>query len=136
MTEKKQQLIKTRKESKQLYTEEQLEKAMEHVAMLMTVGIKVSPFSFLEVQKVLEHRGLSGVPFIDTKTFKGWQAVGRKVKKGEKAIYQSISWNRIENIKEHADGSIETTDEFSGGKVYSVFHVSQTEEVKQKKETN
>jgi hypothetical protein len=132
---KKQLLVKQRKESKVLYTPEQLEKAIEHVAMLMTVGIKVSPFSFLDVQRVLADKGLPGVPFIDTKTFAGWQAVGRRVRKGEKAIYQSVSWNKIENIKEHADGSIETSDEFVGGKVYSVFHISQTDEIK-KKETN
>lgn len=130
---KKQTLVKQRQENKVLYTQEQLDEAYKYMKTLALVGIYTSPQSFLEVKSVLEAKNLEGVPFIDTKTFAGWQAVGRRVKKGEKAIYQSVTWNKIENIKEHADGSLEITDEFRGGKVYSIFHISQTEEVKSKK---
>lgn len=134
MSEKKQLLIEAKKKAKELYTPEQLDEALKHIQTLALVGIRVSTYSFCEVQEVMKKRNLAGVPFLDTKTFNGWRAVGRRVKRGEKAIYQSVSWNKIENIKEHADGTIEVKDEFSGGKVYSIFHISQTEEIKSRED--
>jgi antirestriction protein ArdC len=129
---KKQQLLTEKKQRKELYTQDELDAVTTQIAWLRTMGYTVSPFSFLDVLKVMEAKGLEGVPFADTKTFHGWREQGRKVKKGEKAIYQSVSWNKIENIKEHKDGTIEVTDEFKRGKVYSLFHRSQTEEIKSK----
>jgi hypothetical protein len=129
---KKQQLLTAKKERTAKYTQEEFDRAVKHMQVLALAGIVCSPASFIDVMKVMEAKGLDGVPFMDTKTFNAWRGEGRRVKKGEKAIYQSVSWNKIENIKEHKDGSIEVTDEFRGGKIYSLFHRSQTEEIKSK----
>ena len=102
------------------------------IERLGKLGFYVSPASFLDVKDKMEHLGLEGVPFIDVKTFLGWKEEGRTVRKGEKALYQSVSFNKIENFKENSDGTYEVSETFRAGKVYSLFHRSQTDESKKK----
>ena len=59
----------------------------------------------------------TGVPFEDFRTFRGWVAVGKRVKKGEKTCYQNVSFPKMKDRK--------TGDVRSFPKTYSLFHVSQ-----------
>jgi hypothetical protein len=61
-----------------------------------------------------------GTPYIDFKTFKGWQSAGFKVKKGSKSVYSSVSFPRTKD----KDGT-----EKSFPKVYYLFHFSQVEPI-------
>ena len=59
----------------------------------------------------------SGVPYEDFRTFRGWISVGKRVKKGEKTCYQSVSFPKMKDRK--------TGDVRSYPKTYSLFHISQ-----------
>lgn len=71
-------------------------------------------------------------------TFKQWQELGGKVKKGEKSEI-IISWAKIEKeyATKNADGEIETkTEVILRPRYYNVFHISQVEGVEPLKESD
>lgn len=114
---KKVDLINNKKQIKQKYTEQELELAQELLIQNNLVGKRISPYTFFDVLKVMEHKGLSGVPLIDAKTYVAWKNDGYSVKKGEKAFYKSISY---------------VDDEIKGitfPVVYCLFHRSQVEKL-------
>lgn len=83
-------------------------------------NISVTGFAFVLQQ--MEDLGLTGLPYVDMKTYKGWKEVGHKVKKGEKSKVKGITWI---GTKKEDDG-----DSFrSYPKVYHLFHTNQTEEI-------
>ena len=59
-----------------------------------------------------------GVPHIDFLTFGKWRAIGKRVKKGEKSCYKSVSFPKSTD----KDGN-----EKSFPRVYNLFHRSQVE---------
>ena len=61
----------------------------------------------------------TGKPYVDFKTFQGWKAEGRTVKKGQKTIYQSVSFPKGTDKKSGETKSFPRT--------YSLFHYSQTQ---------
>ena len=92
-------------------------------AIIMNHGMKVSNTGFLFVKLQMEAQGLDGLPYLDTKTFKGWKENGFKVMKGQKSTLSGITWIGI--YKE--DDEIKSS--YAIPKEYHLFHKSQVEAV-------
>lgn len=117
--------------------QERLQESMAALVAQATFGRQISLRSYAFVLEQLEEQGLAGTPYIDTKTFKEWRAVGRCVNKGEKAKLFSITWiDKREGRGE--DGGAgdpgEGGEDGSGGgrlwpKITFLFHVDQTREL-------
>ena len=96
----------------------------------------VSYQSFYFVLKQMKSQKLSGLPYIDTKTFQGWLNNGYKVIKGQKSTIHGITWLKVINGKVMPKETQGEEDKgFLYPKVYHLFHKSQVEEHKEK-ETN
>lgn len=91
-------------------------------AVIEEYGLSVSVYSFAYVSLQMKRLGLSGVPYIDMKTYEGWLESGYQVRRGEKSKVSGIVWIRAEKD----DGE----KGYSFPKVYHLFHKSQVEEVK------
>ena len=107
------------KNSKELAEKDEVAKAL-----YQEVGGKVSYISFFLTLKSMQELGLKGIPYIDCKTYKGWQEAGFQVRKGETSKIEGITW--IGGEKEDDEG--EDKDIYIYPKVYSLFHRSQVEE--------
>lgn len=75
--------------------------------------------------------GLEGYPYIHARTYEGWRAAGRQVRKGEKSVLTSIAWV---GANRNQDG--EATEDRPGSrrlwpKTTNLFHVSQTDAIAQ-----
>jgi len=92
-------------------------------ALYNEVGGDVSYYSFFFVLQDLRRLGLSGTPYIDTKTFRGWQSAGFVVKKGERSNIHGITWLAPKDKDGNEDGS------FRFPKRYNLFHRSQVQEI-------
>ena len=68
--------------------------------------------------------GLTGLPYIDFKTYKGWQEAGFQVKRGEASQVMSLTW---------VGPRTEDGEPVEGAHVYpkatSLFHTSQVEPI-------
>ena len=94
----------------------------ETLALMIHHGIEnVSVTGYSYVLNQMEELGLSGTPYIDMKTYKGWKENGFQVMKGEKAKVKGITWIGAKNESE------EGTSSRCYPKVYNLFHSSQTE---------
>ena len=92
-------------------------------AIIMNHGMKISNTGFLFVKLQMEAQGLDGLPYLDTKTFKGWKENGFRVMKGQKSTLSGITWIGI--YKE--DDEIKSS--YAIPKEYHLFHKSQVEAV-------
>jgi len=86
-------------------------------------SLSVSMYSFAFTLAEMEKLKLQGLPYLDTKTFKGWIDSGFKVKKGEKSKINGITWIK----KERKDDKDKKDDSFCFPKTYKLFHRSQVE---------
>ena len=103
----------------------------EITAIMINHGLqKFSPYSFAYVQMQMNILGLEGVPYIDCKTFQGWEENGFRVKKGEKSQLGGIVW-RTANGKQASDEDVDDEKKASYvfPKAYALFHKSQVEEI-------
>lgn len=87
------------------------------------LNMKVSYYSFFFTYMQMKALGLKGIPYIDCKTFKGWQDSGFKVKKGEHSKIEGIVWLEIKDKEADEDDPVE----FLLPKIYHLFHKSQVE---------
>jgi hypothetical protein len=76
----------------------------------------------------MRHLGYDGLPYIDCKTFGGWQASGFKVKKGEHSRLSGITWMKTAGGKRLEDDDDDYT--YMYPKTYHLFHKSQVEPIK------
>jgi len=98
-------------------------------ALYRESGVKgVSYLGFYIVLKAMQHLNLDGLPYIDCKTFKGWQEAGFIVKKGEKSKIKGITWINPNARKEEGHGAIELNP-ILYPKLYHLFHKSQVEPI-------
>jgi hypothetical protein len=130
------------KEEKQIYFEKLrdewkkskllAENDMQAEAVFREAGLKgVSYFSFYFVLKQMRALKLTGVPYVDTKTFQGWLDNGYKVKKGEKSLIHGITWLKVIKGKVvNRNQEDEEEKAFLYPKIYHLFHKSQVEELK------
>lgn len=84
---------------------------------------KVSYFSFYFTLLSMKNQGLSGLPYVDCKTFAGWKDSGFKVKKGEKSKINGITWIHPKSTNDA--GEIEENEDFAYPKLYHLFHKTQ-----------
>ena len=56
------------------------------------LGTEVSSRNIKLVAMQLAQLGWKGLPYVHTRTFEGWRAAGRQVRKGEKSKILSITW--------------------------------------------
>jgi len=92
-------------------------------ALYNEVGGDFSYYSFYWTLMDMKSLELEGIPYVDTKTFKGWKDAGFMVKKGEKSKLSGITWLPVK------DKEGEET-EYLIPKEYKLFHTSQVEELK------
>lgn len=83
---------------------------------------RISYYGFYFTYIDMQAQGLDGLPYVDAKTFQGWQTAGFTVKKGEKSKISGITWIQCANKKEGSEDA-------DGGalypKLYNLFHRSQ-----------
>ena len=84
-------------------------------------GVSYHAFYFTLVQ--MQAQGLTGLPYIDCKTFKGWKEAGFKVEKGQHSTISGLVWLNCESK------TGEEKDDFVIPKMYHLFHKSQVAEV-------
>jgi hypothetical protein len=103
-------------------------------ALFREAGLKgVSYFSFYYVLRQIKALKLTGIPYVDTKTFQGWLENGYKVKKGEKSKISGVTWLKVVNGKVLNKGEKEEDGKsFLFPKVYHLFHKTQVEEIEAK----
>ena len=82
----------------------------------------ISYFGFFFALQAMKSAGLDGTPYIDAKTFKGWQAAGYKVNKGEKSLCKGLTWISTKKNDDDDDGMVYP-------KEYALFHRSQVIEI-------
>ena len=87
---------------------------------LRSQGFTGSYYSYFFTAIRMKTAGLSGQPYVDMKTFKGWIDSGFMVKKGQKSKMKGITWLKIEK-KGNED------DSFLLPKEYALFHKTQVE---------
>jgi len=104
---------------------------MKAEALYRESGLKgVSYYSFHYVLKQLRALKLKGLPYIDCKTYHGWQTNGFKVKKGEKSKIKGITWLAVKEDGKMANQKDKKEDiKFLYPKIYSLFHKNQIEEL-------
>ena len=83
-------------------------------------GTKISRHSFAFVLHSMKANQFNGLPYIDCKTFQGWQQYGFKVRKGERSSINGITWLKSGKEEDPDDG-------FVFPKIYHLFHKSQVE---------
>jgi hypothetical protein len=96
---------------------------------------KVSYLSFYFVLRQMRANKLEGIPYVDTKTHKGWTENGYKVKKGEKSKLHGVTWLKVVNGKIVGANPTKEEEESKGfvfPKVYHLFHRNQVEEIEVK----
>ena len=86
-------------------------------------GGKLSYTGFYFTLMDMRAQGLSGLPYVDAKTFDGWTASGFKVSKGQHSTISGITWLEV--------GTGENGDDegYLLPKMYHLFHRSQVEEI-------
>jgi len=87
-------------------------------AIISTHGLNVSNNGFMFVKMQLDDQKLSGLPYLDAKTYRGWLENGFRVIKGEKSTLDGITWITC-NKKTDPEKS------FMIPKGYHLFHRSQ-----------
>lgn len=108
--------------AKKKYSESELGEARAFIA---EHGLSISPYSFMFVQISMRAHGFSGIPYLDCKTYAGWQASGFQVRKGETSKIKGITWLGVgKSEKPDAD---EGDPAFLMPKEYHLFHRSQVE---------
>ena len=116
-------LRKQWKETKEQAENDEDGKAKYEALIKNSPNHEISYTSFYFVLSAMIRLGLSGSPYIDTKTYKGWLEAGFQVKKGEKSVIDGITWIKaVKDEDEDDDGMIYP-------KVYNLFHRSQVEEI-------
>lgn len=108
--------------AKQLLTESKIK---DIDAIIATHGLNISRTGFMVVSMQMSSQNLDGLPYLDAKTYKGWQENGFQVKKGEKSTLGSITWIGVKG-KEAKPGE-DAKDGFVMPKAYKLFHRSQVE---------
>jgi len=94
-------------------------------AAIATHGLNVSSTGFILALRLMQEKGLDGIPYLDAKTFKGWQNSGFMVRKGEKSIGKGVTWIRCGKNNDEGEDS----ESFVIPRSYSLFHRSQVEAV-------
>ena len=94
-------------------------------ALYKEVGGEFSYYSFFFTLMEMRNLGLDGVPYVDCKTYKGWQEAGFQVKKDEKSKLNGITWIGVE--KKDEDGEKVGETDFKFPKLYHLFHKTQVE---------
>jgi hypothetical protein len=97
-------------------------------AIMMQHGLSFSVRSYTYVLMQLQALGLTGIPYIDTKTFVGWKENGFMVRKGEKSQIDGLTWITVEG-KETEQTEDEGPKGYAMPKSYHLFHRSQVEEI-------
>lgn len=97
-------------------------------ALYQEVGGDFSYASFYFTLMEMKAKKLDGVPYIDCKTFNGWRQAGFMVKKGEKSKIDGIVWLHPKD----KDGEDDEDNIYP--KIYKLFHKSQVDKIKIKKE--
>jgi len=98
-------------------------------AIIMNHGLNISPVSFAIVANQMKALGLSGTPYLDTKTYDKWLENGFQVKRGEKSQIHGITWILANSSKNDESEDKENDDSFRFPKVYHLFHKSQVQEL-------
>ncbi len=107
------------KEAKELSVKDEYKAAYEE-AKAMGVTCSITGFVFTKLQ--MEKLGLLGIPYLDTKTYKGWSDLGFRVKKGEKSKISGVTFLVIEEEDKNKPETIYP-------KKYALFHISQVEKI-------
>ncbi|KKL70519.1 hypothetical protein LCGC14_2104060 [marine sediment metagenome] len=110
--------------AKQLLTDEKI-KVID--AMIATHGLNISRTGYMIVSMQLQSQGLDGLPYLDAKTYKGWQENGFQVRKGEQSTLGSITWIGVKGKEKHETPDGEGKKGFMMPKAYKLFHRSQVE---------
>ena len=125
MTEKQKERVKELRSqwqsAKNLLTES---KISEIQAIISTHGLNISNTGYMVCAVQMANLGLSGIPYLDCKTFAGWKKSGFCVDKGQKSQISGITWVSV--------GKKESDPESKGfmfPKGYSLFHRSQVKEL-------
>ena len=89
-------------------------------------GGKLSYTGFYFTLMDMKVQGLSGLPYVDAKTFDGWTASGFKVSKGQHSTISGITWLEVD--RDDVKGEAKDNN-FMIPKMYHLFHRSQVEEI-------
>lgn len=95
-------------------------------AIIMTHGLNISSTGFQIVSMGMKQHGFDGLPYLDAKTYKGWQENGFQVKRGAKSVLGSITWIGVKGKSIEA-GDAHDKRGFMMPKAYKLFHRSQVE---------
>jgi len=85
-------------------------------------GGSISYTSFYFTMLDMKRQSLAGLPYVDAKTFQGWQSAGYKVMKGQHSTLSGVAWIPVAK-KTSPD------DSFLMPKEYHLFHTSQVEAI-------
>ena len=87
--------------SRKVKWSELLETALTHPGKLSTAYRAFHRFSFGNQILAMEQCAARGIPMGPINTYKGWQALGRQVKRGEKAIFLCMPVKSKRELSEH-----------------------------------
>lgn len=113
-----QQARKRWTEAKELSKQDEIKTAWEEAKRTLSASFSLTAFCY--VKKQMEDMGLVGTPYIDIKTFKGWQESGFTVKKGETSKISGMAFLEVED-----KGKVKRILP----KIYSLFHIPQVEKI-------
>jgi len=114
-------------DAKKKYSESELGEAR---AFIKDHALSISPYSFMFVQYAMRAQGFSGIPYLDCKTYRGWQECGFQVRKGERSTISGITWigatgKKTEGPDAPAAGDDQRESAYLMPKEYHLFHRSQ-----------
>ena len=85
-----------------------------------TPNYKISYANFYFISQEMKRQKMDGLPYVDAKTFKGWNEAGYMVKKGQHSTLEGITWLEVKS---------EDADSFLVPKAYKLFHRKQVEAI-------
>lgn len=96
-------------------------------AIMLSHGINVSLASYMLIKTQMESQGIPGIPYLDTKTYKGWAEYGFRVRKGERSTLTGITW--ISPYDEDGEDDEPQKKSRTYPKAYHLFHRSQVDPI-------
>jgi len=77
----------------------------------------------------MTNQGLNGIPYLDAKTYGGWQDNGFQVRRGEKSTLSGITWVQVGGKEADKGAETDGKDGFCFPKEYHLFHRSQVDAI-------
>ena len=112
--------------AKKLLTEKKISAIQ---AIIANHGWNISATGYAVIEAQMTNQGLDGIPYLDAKTYGGWQDNGFQVRRGEKSTLSGITWVQVGGKEADKGAETDGKDGFCFPKEYHLFHRSQVDAI-------